>query len=458
MNLLKNTISRLSGLAFLSFLMTSCLGHVDPVEYSADATIHSFELDKVLGVNYKFTIDHAAGKIYNVDSLPVQSDTIIDRILITKMEVFGGAQILNDAGKDSLLNMNDSLDLRGTMEILPDGTPGKPLRIKTWAPDAVHNREYRLSVRVHQQHADSLSWGVAPVAQNISDLSGDMKLVALNEQVYAFYQGNHTQVATAPALNPASWSTSSVNGLPADFDYNSILSYDNRLFTTTASGEVYESADALNWQKNETLSAQQVKCLLVAFPATEGAGRHKVAGLAAVLTGADGLRSALSDAQASTWEKIAAAVPEKFPMEHCAASLYKSNLEVPTAIVVGDIPAEQVAESDTSTVVWTTTDGTSWYPLRTESELDCPKVKNPSVLYYGDRFYVFGRNFETFYSSKDGLTWKAEDKRFLFPESIRGKESNYACWVDERNFIWLLRETPNELWKGRLNVLGFKVR
>ena len=458
MNLLKNTISRLSGLFLLSFLMSSCLGNMDPIEYSADATVHSFELDKVLGVNYRFTIDHGAGKIYNVDSMPVLSDTIIDRILIKKLTVLGGVQALTPAGADSLLNLNDSLDLRGTMEVLPDGTAGNPLRLKAWAPDGVHNKEYRLSVRVHQQHADSLSWGSRPVASEISNLTGKLKLVPLGEKVYLFYQGQHTQVVTASKQNAAVWNEETMNGMPADFDYNSVVNYGEHLFVSTASGDVYQSDDALNWQKNEGLSGQQVKCLLVAFPSTGNEHYNNVAGLSAIVSREDGLHFALTDAGASQWTTTGAAVPAKFPVENTSASIYKNNLGVNTAILVGDLQAEQVAESDTSTVVWTTTNGESWYPLSTTSVYDCPRVDNPTVMHYGDHFYVFGRKFDGFYRSKDGLTWQAVNERFLMPVDIRGKESNYTSWVDAQHFIWLVRETPNEVWRGRLNELGFKVR
>ena len=69
----------------VSFAMSSCLGEDDPIEYSPNALLQAFELDKVLGVNYQFTIDQLTGEIYNQDSLPVGSDTIIDRILIKTM-------------------------------------------------------------------------------------------------------------------------------------------------------------------------------------------------------------------------------------------------------------------------------------------------------------------------------------------------------------------------------------
>lgn len=77
----------------VSFAVTSCLD-TEEIEYSPDATIHAFALDTIHGVNYKFTIDQlgpdGVGLIYNQDSLPVGSDTIIDRILIKTLTTTSG--------------------------------------------------------------------------------------------------------------------------------------------------------------------------------------------------------------------------------------------------------------------------------------------------------------------------------------------------------------------------------
>ena len=150
---------------FVSFAMSSCLGDDDPIEYSPNALVQAFELDNILGVNYAFTIDQLSGRIYNQDSLPVGSDTIIDRILIKTLSTAGYVVAVDAAGKDSLFNIEDSVNLVNTMEILPDGTSGKPFKFRVYAPDLEHKKEYSLSVRVHQQQPDSLNWGDGPIAQ-----------------------------------------------------------------------------------------------------------------------------------------------------------------------------------------------------------------------------------------------------------------------------------------------------
>lgn len=134
--------------------LLSCLD-TEEIEYSPDATIHAFALDTIHGVNYKFTIDQlgpdGVGLIYNQDSLPVGSDTIIDRILIKTLTTTSGIITAKNAeGQDTLFNYSDSIDFRGTMQ--------KPMRIKVWAADMQYTKEYTISVRVHQQDPDSMNW------------------------------------------------------------------------------------------------------------------------------------------------------------------------------------------------------------------------------------------------------------------------------------------------------------
>lgn len=102
----------------VSFVITSCLDDDNNIEYSPDATIHAFELDTTGLGKYKFTIDQLKSEIYNEDSLPVHADTIIDKILITKLTTASGVVTMKDqSGKDSIINIADSIDLRKPIKL-----------------------------------------------------------------------------------------------------------------------------------------------------------------------------------------------------------------------------------------------------------------------------------------------------------------------------------------------------
>ena len=215
----------------VSFAMSSCLGDDDPIEYSPNALLQAFELDKVLGVNYQFTIDQLTGEIYNQDSLPVGSDTIIDRILIKTMTVAGFVTIRNSANtEDSIFNIADSVNLVGTVE--------KPFRFKVWAPDMEHTREYALSVRVHQQQPDSLNWGKGPIGTNFApQIKGKQKSIIFNNQIYVYGPSSssvyYTTLSNGQLGTDGTWNSSLINGLPST-DLTSIVNFNSTLYATTA--------------------------------------------------------------------------------------------------------------------------------------------------------------------------------------------------------------------------------
>lgn len=137
----------------VSFVITSCLDDDNNIEYSPDATIHAFALDTAGLGSYKFTIDQLSREIYNEDSLPVHADTIIDKILIKTLTTASGVVTMKDkSGNDSVININDSIDLR------------EPLTIKVWSTEALagispnQTKEYTIKVNVHQHDPDSLRW------------------------------------------------------------------------------------------------------------------------------------------------------------------------------------------------------------------------------------------------------------------------------------------------------------
>ena len=160
----------------VSFVITSCLDDDNNIEYSPDATIHAFSLDTIwYGITYKFTIDQQKGEIYNEDSLPVHADTIIDKILIkTLTTVSGVITMKNKADEDSIININDSIDLRN------------PIKIKVWSTEALagispdQTKEYTIEVRVHKHDPDSLKWNYVGAMQN--EIINEQKTIEFNNK------------------------------------------------------------------------------------------------------------------------------------------------------------------------------------------------------------------------------------------------------------------------------------
>lgn len=459
----------------VSFAMSSCLGDDDPIEYSPNALLQAFELDKVLGVNYQFTINQLTGEIYNQDSLPVGSDTIIDRILIKTMTVAGFVTIRNSANtEDSIFNIADSVNLVGTMTVLPDGAPGKPYKFKVWAPDMAHTREYSLSVRVHQQQPDSLNWGKGPIGTNYAPtIKGQQKSIIFDNKIFVYGPSSsyYTTLSNGQLGTTGTWTLSAVSGLPST-NITSIVNFNNALYATVAgNNRVYSSKNGIDWIEAPDFGENTVAL---------------IAPIGDILTGIktfDNENKFCTTTDGKTWD-AEGVVPKNFPRNNISVTSFKNITGVPNIMIVGNIPEENKTENDTATVAWGYMIGQEWVPLSTESSYACPLLIDPSILHYGGDLYIFGKDFKTFYKSEAGIVWKEVTNMFMFPidQTVETKDeegnvikeehyygfrdeiSDYSMVVDENNFIWIMRSGDGapagladygEVWRGKLNRLGF---
>ncbi len=435
-------LSFIAGFLLISVSMSSCLGDDTPIEYSSNALIQAFALEDVLDKNYVFTIDQLRGQIYNQDSMPVGSDTIIDKILITTFNVSGVVTMRNhDDTADTIFNYSDSINFVGTME--------KPLELKVWAPDGVYQKTYSISVRVHQQQPDSLDWGSAPIATDYAPgITGKQKSIIYNNQVFLYADG-HPVYYTAVS-DGRTWYNNTVSGLPST-NVTSIVNYMNTLYATVeGSTKSYASTDGISWSEsslgdNIVTFISPISNILTAIKTVDGTD----------VNGAAVTEERFCTTDGTTWV-VGDTVPQDFPQNNISATVYKNVIGIENLVVVGN--KKYTSENDTTTVPWAYMEGQEWVALSTESSKACPKFEDPSIIYYGDSFYIFGNSFTAFYNSVAGLVWNEIEEEFLFPEEIRGKESDYSMVVDDQNRIWIMRDTPNEVWRGKLNRLGFLVQ
>ena len=129
-----------------------------------------------------------------------------------------------------------------------------------------------------------------------------------------------------------------------------------------------------------------------------------------------------------------------------------------------------IDSNEEKTIPWMTADGTDWAALETNTEnASCPDMDNPFIMRYNNRFYIFGGTMEDIYESETGIAWQEIERKFLLPPSFAGKTS-YTVAVDhtpqgvtavdeKRDFIWVIfggNGTATEVWRGRLNKLGFE--
>ncbi len=96
-----------------------------------------------------------------------------------------------------------------------------------------------------------------------------------------------------------------------------------------------------------------------------------------------------------------------------------------------------------------------------------PRMKDLQVVCYDDMLLAIGGTglgkssveaYETFYESKDGgITW-FPSTTYEFPEGFQPGSGKVLLVVDEENYLWVICEETGQVWRGRLNRLGWHDR
>ncbi len=432
-----------------SLVFTSCLSSDNAVDnYEIDPSIKSFSFDSikvasthsVLGKKYPFAIDQigdgTTALIYNADSLPV--NTKLTKVKIN-LKTDGAVTYLKN-NKDTVYTATDSIDFTNpvTFTILAYNSDGNIVK-----------KIYKISFNVHKVDPDSLNWGAQPFYTG-TQITGKQKSIILNNTIFTFSDDGSAQVKmTSTATNNGkSWTAlQTLNGIPDKADYSSVTVFSNNIYII-ANGNVYISSNGIDWTKNSGLS-NSVVSLLTSF-------NGKLAGIKTV--GTDKTFCVTTDG--NSWE-TGNVVPANFPTANYSATSYalKTNSSIYRAILMGD--NSSLGTADTIAVPWSTFDGKEWADLSASTGY-CPKTSNISVTYYNNKFYAFGgvgsNGFKAFYSSEDGRIWNKVASEVCFPIKFNGR-GDYSYAVDSNNFIWLIWSKTalnnDEVWKGRINSLGF---
>lgn len=401
-------------------------------EVNISTVVTAFGIDSIYGKYYRFSIDQVNHVIFNADSLPVYSDTLLNNIAI---DTFSASGYITSGMLDSLVVVGRKVDLTPAIN-----KPG--ITFKIVANDASRSQEYKLQVNVHQLDPEVASWKklASLPAEFSSAKSTDQKVLTKGNELMVMLRGNLLLKADISNASAYSWQTHTMEGLPADALLHSTLCYDDTLYIISASGDVYNSFEGLVWQKNDILSGG-VRTLLAAFSDK----------LTAITEVAGVQHFSLTKSSTETWT-IGEPVQAGFPTEKISSDVYVSGTGVERAILVG-MPLTM----DDRIVPWMTIDGDDWGAMTTDTEYFCPPMNNPSVIFYNKFFYMLGSGLDKMYESIGGLVWGLSVGKFQFPAEVKGHQQ-YAVTVDDANFIWLLvignGTEETQLWRGRLNKLN----
>ena len=458
-NMKLRVLNIIIGLLVMVCCITSCLdSDVQEYELSSNSSITAFSITDsivtyypavvdgkdttlstaVVGTDYPFVINQNEGLIYNPDSLPMGTD-------ISKVVVGISADtewIFIAAETDSIWEAEDSLNFE------------KPIQFKVMAQTGTFGRIYTAKINVSQQDPELLAW--TQINSNFSKSIQAQKAVYMNNNIYVFGEAEAQVVMTMASTNDGkTWSEPAQIDIPAKADYTSAMAWGGQLYIL-ADGELYTSTNGLNWVKAETL---QRFSKLLANIYTESNQK---------LVGVDDNNYYIESNDGLTWN-CHEAMPTGFPTSHISSVSYAldTNSKLEKIIVLGSNPIA----TDTTTIAWTQLNYESdWTELSFgDDNHACPNFENIHMIYYNNMLYAFGgaaqhkgaiEPFSQIYTSNDdGISWSPTTEKIVFPEGFSTlydqAEGNYSCIVDDQQFIWIMWGQTGEVWRGRINKLGF---
>lgn len=166
---------------------------------------------------------------------------------------------------------------------------------------------------------------------------------------------------------------------------------------------------------------------------------------------------------AEGWTTEKSDVPDAFPVDNFSGFENRLSTSSSHRMNIMGQEDENNALNDTVSFAWFTSDGLTWTELEGISTKTLPKMQTMAYIYYNGLTYSFGfgpkENFDNLYKSEEyGLVWKKCERKTLLPYEFKGR-TDFSYVVTPDNFIWIFWSkaggTNDEIWKGRINKLGF---
>lgn len=358
-----------------------------------------------------FSIDLDKAVIFNADSLP-KGTKVTDLIPVIKYSSYVSAATINMEGGQKRTgevnykeHPNDSIDFTGRVTL-------------TLTTSAGTSRTYDLKVNVHNTEPDSLCWGETAMSKlpAASASPVEQRTVEYKDKVNTLIKEQDGTYTLAVTEDPgvSQWSRTSLQ-LPFSPRVRTLTATKDRLWMLAADGDLYTSADGLDWQPS-------------------GENWYNILGeyndvLLGVKKEADNTYAIVSKDDVYP----ATPLPSGFPIEdYSNIYSYKSKwMQSPISVLCGGV----TADGQISSRVWAF-DGTSWAVLSSDR---IPALRGALLVPY----YTFRRNSyswsfneystilllggldaqgnlnkQTYLTYDNGVNWTAASSLLCLPEYI----------------------------------------
>lgn len=386
----------------------------------------------VTGALYPMSIDQSRQRIFNVDSLPYGTD--ISKVVFSSINSIGTYSIRSlHSGNDTIFTLSDSTDFR------------KSRIITVYATDGKTKREYMMSINVHQEEGDSMNWHrVEQAAVPFADLQQTRSLT-VGHQLYLFgVKGNDTHLLCANTENYDNGSTTPWFSTTTSIAIRpqSVVYFQNQFYAVDAQGHICLSTDGANWTPAATDFT---------------ASTLVVAGSQQLIALKD--RQFYSSPDGINWTKDLTDenhfLPDTLATGTKIVSKIDSHFE--SLLVVGTSQGKNVVWRREIDLTGNEIYPWVYLPESASSNYNIPNVRQFSVNNYDGVAMLSGLTADgkvapLLLSRDNGRTWKKD----LLKTPAATAANSLAVSVDAANFIWMFCGSTGEIWRGRLNRLGWE--
>ena len=426
-------------------LIAFSLGTLNRYQHTTTATgADSIYKSTITGGNYKFYIDQLTHEIYNPDSLPCGTD--VAHVICSLTTKNAGRTAIQSMISDSLFtyNASDSLDFT------------QPRKFWVYSNRGTSKAIYTIRVNVHQEEGDVFKWSLLKDQEQNIATTPKLQMAATGNHALAFLltsDGSSTvMMDLTKRVAEGSDSEFEALELGADAIDNVVMQSGKVLVLSGGDLHVIGTDDngGLTLTKLTNRNTDGIARLV-------GASTKEIYAL-----GTDGRLKASVD-QCLTWtDEPLDNEAALLPTDHfnCITQPLRTNPEVEHVILTG------TREGQTQAEVWmklvdtdkSATDA-QWMRVEQSSRADqrlyaqemlTVSPYDEGLLSFG---YVSGAFAPILLSKDGGINWR-QNGLYTFPEGF-SSTSVFAAAVDGQQNIWMACGGSGQIWRGRLNRLGW---
>ena len=381
----------------------------------------------IAGNAYSMYIDQERMEIYNPDSLPM--GTYVDKVVFSNITADGAVAYRTDWGTDTLYSSTDSLDFT------------QPRLFTCYSYSGLAKKTYTIHVNVHQVNPEYFAWNqVGEPLESLRNATAQRAFVK-DDTLYVFaLTGGEPRLLTS--ADGMEWQEQALT--LTDFTPCNVQLFHNTFYALDGT-TVVTSADGKTWTSTEAAIS------VTALPAV-GSRQLFAVSDGEVYVSEDGQNWTLDAMEDNTQ----AAWPTEGYSSVCMPMTFNENFEY--VLLAGQRDGKNVEWKKTIDKAGDNTEAWSPYLFDAAKMYAFPDVAQAQLLKYDEKVFALGCENDTlslFYMSSDaGRTWIPQQTGYVHPANMQA--AGFSCTVDEDNYIWIFCGGSGQVWRGRLNRLGFE--